>query len=420
MAQHNGKAVDFSLAYYSSDRKTGAISIVSRSAGETTVQPLTVLPESGLDKAAKPVLVGVTGQRDVVVLDPRTKALSLLPGLPGDGFPAHVYSDPSSNRDWFMNDGDKETGNDVLNCGDNGSSVTVVENTASADARFLATICVGRGHHQANFTFPSDTAPDVPATAYISNLKDGTLTAIGNDPANPDTYLKVIATINLCELDKEEGMTAPAVPNHAFPHGLVYSKVTGKLYNLNNGYGTIAVIDPRTNTIESRVSAKGFSNLFASPCGRYVFCRGADRKSDPDHVVAKLAVMDAATLEVLDSVDLADIYISKYFFNPEGGKLYLTTSTSGSPEQQANLKHDALLVFDLGALPRLQLTREVRLGTPAGTLDFVVKAGRTELVLSSNSDEGAVAVICGRTEEVLEKIPVTDGQPHSRLWLLPQ
>ena len=419
MAQQTGNNVDFSLAYYSSDRKTGNISVVSRTAGKTTVQRLDVLPESGMESTAKPILVGVTEQRQVIILDPETKALSIRSGMPADAFPAHVYADPISNRAWFMNDGDKETGNDVLNCGNNGSSVTVVENTASAEARFLATICVGRGHHQANFAYPSDAAPQVPATAYISNLKDGTVTAIGNDPADPDTYLKVIATINLCEPEKEEGMTEPAVPNQAFPHGLVYSKVTGRMYNLNNGYGTVAVIDPKTNTIESRIAAKGFSNLFVSPCGRYIFGRGADRKSDPEHVIAKLAVMDAATLEVLDKVDLPDVYISKYFFNPEGGKLYLTTASSGSPEQQTHLKTDALLVFDLAALPRLQLAREIRLGSPGGTLDFVAPDGRTELVLSSNSQEGAVAVICGETDAVLEKIPVADNQPHSRLWLLP-
>lgn len=213
-------------------------------------------------------------------------------------------------------------------------------------------------------------------------------------------------------------MAEGGIPSNAFPHGLVYSRATGKVYNLNNGYGTVAVIDPKSNTIEARLPFKGFSNLFVSPCGRFIFGRGADRKSDPNHVIAKLAVMDAATGEVVGRCDLPDIYISKYFFNPEGTKLYLTTSSSGSDEQKANLKTDALLVFDLGALPEIKQIKELRLGASIGTLDFLAPEGKTELIFSSNSAEGSVALICGERDEVIEKIEVAEGQKHSRLWLL--
>jgi len=408
--------IDFTLGYYSSDRKAGKVCVVKRRSGEITINCLGVEPESGLEKALKPIFVGLTEEHRFILLDPETKSIRIQTRFPVDAFPAHIYSDPNASRDWFMNDGDKESGNDTVNCGDKGSSVTVIENSASASAKHLATICVGRGHHQANFAYPSEQAPNVPYTAYISNLKDGTVSAIGNDPENEETYLKVIATIDLCESDKEEDSRTSA-PCNAFPHGLVYSKVSGKLYNLNNGYGTIAVIDPVTNEIEERIEFKGHSNLFVTPCGRFIFGRGADRKSDPEHVIARVTVLDAGTHMVMDAIDLPDVYISKYYFNCDGSKLYLTTSSSGSPEQAANLKSDALLIFDLSALPKIKLSAELALGASSGALAFLGVDDGTQLVFSSNSAEGALAIIDGERDTLLEKFVVTEGVSHSRVWL---
>jgi len=407
--------IDFTLGYYSSDRTTGKVCVVKRRQGEITINCLGIEPDSGLVKALKPIFVGLTQEHRFILLDPEAKSIRIQTNFPVDAFPAHIYSEPDSNRDWFMNDGDKESGNDTVNCGDAGSSVTVIENTASASAKHLATVCVGRGHHQACFVAPTEQSPNLPNTVYISNLQDGTVTAIGNDPTDEATYLKVIATIDLCEADKEKDGRS-AAPCNAFPHGLVYSKISGKLYNLNNGYGTIAVIDPVSNTIESRIEFKGHSNLFITPCGRYIFGRGADRKRDPAHVIAKLTVMDAQTHHVLDTVDLQDIYIGKYYFNLDGSKLYLTTSSSGSPEQTANLKSDALLVFDLTTLPKITLAAELALGSPSGSLAFEGEAGISQLVFSSNAEAGALVIIDGQSDAVLETITVTDGAPHSRVW----
>lgn len=409
--------IDFALAYYSGDRNNGSVTVVRRKNGNLETKQLPAATESGKDKALKPVFVGLTEAVQAITLDPETKQITISDSFIPDAFPAHIYSDPNSSRDWFMYDGDKKTGNDTLNCGDNGSSVTVVENTASAAVKYLKTICVGRGHHQCNFSYPSAQAPDVAHQAYVSNLNDGTLSVIGNDPDKSESYLQVVATINLCEPDKD-GFDAPQVPNNAFPHGLVYSKVSGKVYNLNNGYGTIAVIDPISHKIEQRIPFKGYSNLFISPCGRYVIGRGADRKSDADHVIAKMAVLDVGSNEILDQIELPDVYISKYFFNVEASKLYLTTSSSGSEQQQANLKTDAVLIFDLTAMPKLKQAAELRLGSPAGTLDFLAQDGKTELVFASNAQDGLVTLICGETDEVIEKLSVIEPVSHSRLWLL--
>jgi DNA-binding beta-propeller fold protein YncE len=418
MTRSSASIGQFSLGFYVGNRKTGAVAVVNKTNGEVNIDQLGLTAESGLEQDLKPIFVGLTEHRDVLLLDPASKAIRIESAFPADAFPAHIYEDPTSERSWFMNDGDKQTGNDRLNCGDAGSSVTVIEHVDSARAKYLATICVGRGHHQAAFSHPSDSAPDVPRCAYISNLKDGTLSVIGNDPAEPDRYLKLIATINLCEPEREEGITEAAIPNNAFPHGLVYSPLSGKLYNLNNGYGDIAIIDPRSNEIEKRIPFKGHSNLFIAPGGRYIIGRGADRKSDPNHVIAKLSVLDVTDLTVADRLDLPDIYISKYYFNSDGAKLYLTTSSSGSPEQQQHLKQDALVVIDLSALPKLKLAKELRLGSPSGSLAFVSFGPGRELVFSSNSEDGSLAVIDGASDEIVEIIPVMAGQGHSRVWRL--
>jgi len=408
--------MNFSLAYYSSDRTTGNLSVIERRNGRTEITALPLQPASGAGAGLKPLLIGISEDRRVILLDPRSKKLSLAQGFVPDAFPAHLYSDPRSKRDWFMNDGDKESGNDTLNCGDKGSSVTVVENTGSSKATWLATLCVGRGHHQACFAYPSPSAPRVPPRTYISNLKDGTVSVIGNDPADAATFLRVLATINLCEPEREEG-GAMAMPNNAFPHGLAYSPVTGKLYNLNNGYGTIAVINPSSNAIEERLPFKGYSNLFAAPDGRHLIGRGADRKSDPNHVIGKLGLLDVTTKTVVDRLDVPDVYISKYYFNPEGTKLYLTTASSGSPEQQKHLKTDVLLVLDMKALPKLRLIKEVKVGS-SGSLAFAAENGRTSCVLLSDSDQGALVILDGETDEVVETIGVIEGRSHSRVWII--
>lgn len=412
-----GEAMDFSVAYYSGDRLTGSISIAQSVAGKIAVKELPLEPASGADTGRKPILIGLAEDHRVVLLDPVSKEIQMKSSFPADSFPAHLYEDPYSSRDWFMNDGDKETGNDTLNCGDRGSSVTVVDRSGSAHAEWLGTICVGRGHHQAAFTSPATGASRVPQRAYISNLQDGTISVVGNDPNDSTTYLHVVDTINLCEPDKEDDVSEMLIPNHAFPHGLAFSPYSGMLYNLNNGYGTIALINPVTCAIEERVSFKGHSNMFASPDGRYLIGRGADRKSDPDHVIGKLSVFDVTTKSIVEKLDLTDIYISKYYYNPEGTKLYLTTSSSGNPQQQQNLKADVLLVFDMTALPRLVLIKELKLGQ-AGALAFHAVGGQTQRLFASISSSGELVVLDGQEDDVLDTVTVGAGQPHSRIWMI--
>jgi DNA-binding beta-propeller fold protein YncE len=135
-------------------------------------------------------------------------------------------------------------------------------------------------------------------------------------------------------------------------------------------------------------------------------------------VIANLTALDLNDMQVTDRLSLPDVYISKYYFNPDGTKLYLTTSSSGSPEQQAHIKSDALLVIDLSALPQVRLGRELRLGSPCGSLAFTRPNGSGGLVFASNSETGSVIVIDGDSDEIIERIPVMQGMSHSRVWTL--
>src|SRR3569832_495177 len=172
----------FSVAYYSGNRKTGTLSRVRCEGGEVMVTPLPTEPDSALDKPLKPVLVGMSEDGRVILLDPRSKQLRFETRFPADALPAHINQDPQSTREWFMNDGDKETGNATLNCGDRGSSVTVIDHIDSSHTQFKKTIYVGRGHHQAAFTFPTPQTPQEPHHTKNNNHNDNTDTENGNDP----------------------------------------------------------------------------------------------------------------------------------------------------------------------------------------------------------------------------------------------
>ena len=403
------------FACYFGDRKSGQLAIVDIASDlSSKISRVASAPASGRSALEKPILTGTTPEALVNLLDPKTKQLTAQSTLPVDSFPAHVYRDPNTGIDWYMNDGEKETGNDTLNCGQNGSSVTAIAGSGTTHAQFLATICVGRGHHQAAFTAPSSNAPDVPRRAFISNLKDGTLSVIGTDASESDNYLKCIATIDLCEPEKEADSTT-TIPNNSFPHGLVYSPITGKIYNLNNGYGTVAIIDPVTLMIEKRIPFQGHSNLFIAADGRYVIGRGADRKSDPNHVIAKLSVLDVTTLEVLDTINLPDIYISKYYFNSDHSKLYLTTSVSGSPEQQRNVKSGVVVVLDMRTLPKLSVSAELQLGQVNG-LAFAPSQGEPLLTVASDSNGGDLVILDGKSDQTLTRISVHEPCEYTRIW----
>ena len=354
----------------------------------------------------KPWFIGLNDDRKVIMYDPVAKTVSLADKMPADSFPAYSYKDPDSTLIWFMFDGDKEHGNDALNCGANGSSVTVIDRSS---LQHVQTLCLGSGHHVTTFLGPTKKNPDIPKIVYVSNLLSGSISVIDYDKDNASTYLTVISEINLCEPEKEKDNTG-TVPNNAFPHGKQYSDETGKIYSLNNGYGTVAVINPLTQEIESRINLKGASNLLLSPCGKYIVGKGADRKSNDKHVLGKLAVIDLLTENIEESLEIEDFYPSTYRFNPQGTKLYVTSAATGKGEQKTNLAIDILYVYDATALPALTLIKTVKIGNADCGRRPIAFPTNTSIqrVFLPNPSDGTVTILDGSNDSVIETIEMAD------------
>lgn len=385
------------LACHLQYKEGGAVRIVEHSAGRTQVH---TVPDAEAGNGPAPAYLGVTSDRRVLLLDRVSRSVSAAPALPRDALAFYAYPESGTSRFWYTNDGDEETGNDPVCCGDKGASMTVVEADAGGGLpHVLGTICVGRGHHVPTFT--ADVAPRV----FVSNLLDGTVSVVSSDPASSD-YLKVVGAINLCEPEREKD-GALCVPNNAFPHGQVYSPVTKRVYGLNNGYGTIAVIDPTADRIESRISFPGCSNLLLSPDGRYIIGKGADRKRDPEHVMGRLQVLDVTSGRIAGSADLKDIYPSTYRFNAEGTRLYVTTAATGKGVQRDNLIIDRVLVYDATALPELRLVDEITTGEADCSrrpIAFLTEGGATRLIFVPNPSEDSLSVVDGSSHRIIEKV----------------
>lgn len=376
--------------------------------GKTTVSKIETSPASGKDNSHVTTFWGVNNNNEALIFDPETKQADRQPAPVADNRFAYAYRDPSSARVWFMNDGGK-AGTDTLAC-DTGSSVSIGAKTED-NADFVETICVGRGHHVTTFVAPDENATNQPHRAFVSNLKDGTISVIGNDPSDAVSFLKVISTINLADTRFEDGDEA-AIPNNAFPHGMEYSSTTGKLYNLNNGYHTIAVINPMTHEIETTVEMKVSSNLLLSRCGNFLIGKGADRKANPDHVMGRLSVFDARKNEMVTILDLQDIYPSVYRFNPAGDKLYVTAAATGKGTQLDNLRTDMVQIYDASKLPELILLKEIAVSeclSGRRPIAFQENDNGAPTVFLANPSQGSMSVIDGDTDEVIETVPLSDG-----------
>ncbi len=399
MQETAGEQQDWCLVSHIGDGSEGNASIVKSSGeGFTVVKvPVAVAPEGA-------IFLGANDSGSVVLMDPVSKEITSQKSLPEDAFPAYAYRDTEGQRIWFMNDGDKKTGCDEINCGSSGSSVMVIQQNDDGSV-LEKVICVGRGHHVTAFTAPSESAPDVPRYAFVSNLKDGTISVLGHDPKDSDTWLKVINTINLYDASCDD--SGCELPNGAFPHGMEYSSITGKLYCLNNGYATISVIDPVLNKIECNIEMTVSSNLLLSPNGRFIIGKGADRKADDQHVIGRLTVLDVVSQKITSALDLPDIYPSTYRFNPDGSKLYVTTAATGKGKQRDHLKKSQLLIFDTSNLPEMRLIKEVEVGEadcgrrPAS---FLKDNNRAKYVFIPNPTDGTLTILNGADDSVLSTV----------------
>lgn len=404
----SNKHQNWSCVCHLSIEGDSSLVLIEHENGSTRTHTLPHAPASGLEEPKRPVLIGLhQPDRSAILLDPVSKRITAQASLPVDAIAAYAYRDPFTDTYWMVSDGDKEKGIDPVSCGENGSPVRVIDSAGTAlPSSPIKTICAGRGHHVVTYVGPSPQAATLPRRAYLSNLMEGSITVVGNDPADAGTYLKILTTINLCEPSREEGHK-DRLPNNAYPHGMVFSGVTGKLYNMNNGYGSVVVIDPASNRIEKTAPMKLSSNLLLSPNGRFLIGKGVDRKSDAEHIIGRLTVMNAAGGDIAGLVDLPDIYPSCYRFNSDGSKLYVTTAATGKGIQKENSKLDRLLIFDSSALPKLSLIKEVQVGTAdcgRRSIAFLSSEGEDRLVFVPNPTDGSVSVLDGGNDTVIETV----------------
>ncbi len=378
--------------------KEGRLAVVSLSRNGAEARPLEPASPTGRPAPERPTFVGVDWQdgRSVFLLE-AGGSLRRVEALPADAVPTYAYVAPDGAL-WFSHDGDKEEGRDPARCPGGEAAVSVIRDHGGTP-RLDGTVCVGRGHHVTAFV---PAGGGHPARAFVSNLLDGDLVVLGADPADGATYLKELGRVDLRDPERQ---------GDPFPHGLVHSPATGRVYNLNNGYRTVACIDPESLRLE-RASPMGVSsNLLLSPCGRFLIGKGADRKSDPEHVLGRVCVMEAESGRVVAEQTLPDLYPSTYRFSPDGRRLYVTSAATGKGTQRERLRKDLLLVYDAARLPELILIQELRVG-PADCgrrpLAFPREDGR---VLVPDS-EGGLSILDGLTGRLLQHL--TLGPPGVR------
>lgn len=385
----------WNLIYHVITAQGGQLLLIHHTHGTTSVTSVPSAPASGLDTVRRPFLIGATTDA-AIVFDPVSHAVTTTRQLATDAYPIYSYPAPDGQHLWFVNDGDAQ-GNDPINCPQGGSSVIVMRRQGQ-DAELVKIICAGRGHHMIAFTHPTPTRPDIKALAFISNLEDGSLHIVGNDPAETGSYLNVLNLLNLADPVKEPNGNG-SIPNTAAPHGMMFSALTGAVYNLNNGYQTLIAIDPQTQAIDGKIALPYSSNLLLTPCGRYAIGKGVDRKSDPAHVIGKLSVVDLIEGRVVSSLDLPDIYPSTYRFSPDGRVLFVTTASTGKGTQKTNLRHALVLAFDAGKLPQWELIKEIPVGVADCARRPFVFAGRDAQyrVFFPNPTDGTITVVDGAT-----------------------
>jgi len=400
------QAIDWTITCHMDYDDNGEVAIVHHKNGKTVVSRVTATTPKGGDYSRRPVFLGVNANDEVLIMDPKSKQIECSTSMVADSRYYYAYRDNESNRFWFTNDGDKD-GNDTLNCGTDGGTVTVAAKNDNY-GEVLQTLLIGRGHHVSTFCRPTANSPELPNHAFVSNLLDGTISVVGNDENDKDNFLKVITTINLFDRRFEKDGAAD-FPNNAFPHGMEFSPVTNRVYNLNNGYGTVAVINPVTHTVETTIAMKGSSNLLLSRCGNFLVGKGADRKANPDHVMGRLQVLDINQQEVVHSHDIQDFYPSVYRFNPAGDRLYVTAGATGKGAQADNLRTDIVQVYDSSKLPELELITEIKLeqcNSGRRPIAFLEQDGTAPLVFVPNPDQGSLAVIDSDSNEVIETISI--------------
>lgn len=391
------------------------------------------------------VFVNLPAANQVATIDPLTAATPVHEVNLNTGTrPVHIYRDPTDGElIWSMNDGDNAPGtttpgDDLINCNNparpggpvEGGSVTVIRNShlgpGATPPSVQRTICVlADGHKVTAFS----SGAGVPKRAFVSSETAGEIAVIDNEPTSPERWT-VIARIDLCDSAKEAPQTTPAVcnpedptgttmftPNNARPHGIRWSRLTNKVYSLQEGYREIVEIDPSpaVPAVVRRFDLAGtpYTSFGITPDGRVLLLRG--QTTAPQ--ATKLGVLDVSVDPPVrtdfSDADLGNALVGttpgSFKFSPDGRRFYILAGSGA-----AATKRDRLFAFDSSSLtsspPRLTLLRDIGLlSTVTGGHSFDVLAqgaGEARYIVVSNSSDNSVSVINASDNLIKQTIPV--------------
>ena len=140
---------------------------------------------------------------------------------------------------------------EIIDCtSTGGGAVTIFHNShlgpGGVIPKIIGKVCLyAKGHKVTAFS----SGAGVPKRAFVSSEVSGEISVINNDETSPD-YLKLINRIDLCNSTKEAvpatcndesatPLTTAFTPNNSAPHGIRWSKLTKKVYSINEGYHNI-------------------------------------------------------------------------------------------------------------------------------------------------------------------------------------
>jgi hypothetical protein len=379
------------------------------------------------------LFVNLTAANKVATIDPLTAATPVHEvNLPAGTRPVHIYRDANDGEViWSMSDGDNTPGtttpgDDLVNCGtQTGGSVTVMHNShlgpGATPPTVLKKICVlADGHKVTAFS----NGAGVPKRAFVSSEVGGEIAVIDDQEGSP-TYLQMIHRIDLCKTSKEATLPTPATcnpenatgttpftPNNAGPHGIRWSKLTNKVYSIQEGYHEIAEIDPTTFAITNTFDLAGtpYTGYGISPDGRFLLLRG----DTTPPTGTKLGVIDLGaagnprtdfTIPQLDGTSPGS-----FKFSPDGKRFYILAGNVATAT-----KKDRLFAFDASTLtatpPALTLlpSGEISLLQTGGHGMDVLAQGAGEakyIVVSNNGAPGSVSIINAADNAIKENVTV--------------
>ena len=385
------------------------------------------------------VFLNLGAANKTATIDPLTGAVPIHEtNLAVGTRPVHMYRDPTNGEViWVGNDGDNAAGtstpgDDLINCNNParpggpvpGSSVTILHNShlgpGGNPPTVEKTVCIlADGHKVAAFPQPTATNAAIPRRVFVSSETAGEIAVIDNEPGSL-TKWEMIGRVDLCNPLKEvdpltcndesgTALTTAFSANNSHPHGIRWSKLTGKVYSIQEGYGQIAEIDPITlaSTIIIDLAGTPYTSYGITPDGRFLLLRGQTLTPQ----ATKLGVLDLSVTPAVRTdftiPELDGTSPGSFKFSPNGNRFYILAGNTAP-----STKKDRLFAFDSSTLtaatPALTLLRDIPLvATGAHGLDVLVQgSGEAKYVVVSNSTDNSISIINATDNQEKQKVTV--------------